>query len=159
MVFFNVQISNFSVLLLLDKLRLPLSHGPQAVQLLREHWENLPYQCNMMLLLTLPHAGNPELHLLFFQGSLFAFFLWLMLQKQHKAPSDTKWEYRILGKLFFHAFHRLYLFLKVSWDFASFWLEICIYLMSFWFDLGLLCLTNGVIFGDSLIKGYLCFKA
>lgn len=30
-----------------------------------------------------------------------------------------------------------------------------IYLMPSWFDLGQLCLTNGVIFGDNLIKVHL----
>lgn len=37
-VLFSVQISIFSILLLLAKLRSPLSHRPQALQLLRAHW-------------------------------------------------------------------------------------------------------------------------
>lgn len=120
--------------------------------------EHVCYQNNMMLSLTLLNAAHPqELNLLFFWEKFLSLHPFSDLCYRNSTRQDrTEWKCRrVLRNKFFHAFHRMWQFLKERWDFGSVWHEICIYLMPSWSDLGLFCLTYGVIFGDSLIKGYL----
>lgn len=60
-----IRVTIFSILHLLAKLISTLFHGLQPLQLLREPWvllfaTGMPYQCNILLLLAFPQAGNSE---------------------------------------------------------------------------------------------------
>lgn len=149
-------------MLLHPKLRSPFSHGPQMLQLLRAHWGFLfdmrIYHINVTWCY---HLCSLLLAILnctcFFSRKGFSLCILSLAYAPETAQGKIWHKVRMrknIRKDVLSCFSQNVPVLKSELGFWI-WLEICIYLMCSWFDLGLLCLTNGAIFGDSLIKGYL----